>query len=244
MKPSKYITTSFLFLIILISLTSIGFTLGGYKTDPTGDAGVLDVDIVRLDVEGNLLKITLAKTPEINESEHTWYTYNIFVDCDGSTTPALNPDVYEYVGHFKWYYSGGQWYNDSYLMCTRFWVDSDHDIHEDGQRFWNKVTETWQVSDPDQQTADVSGNTISFDITTALYRIHFPQFYFFQAFATSGKDLQVNDTAPNTGWVDENSGAPPYSPNPSATLPSISILLSLTLISVVTISVKFIRKKK
>jgi hypothetical protein len=110
--------------------------------------------------------------------------------------------------------------------------------------YWNKVTETWVASDPDQITADLSGNTISFDITTALYRIHFPEFHFFQAFATAGKALQTNDTAPNTGWVDENSGAPPYSPNPSATLPSISILLCILFISFVATSVSIIRKKK
>jgi len=244
MKPFKYLTTSFLFFILLISLTSIGFTMGGYKTDPTGDAGLLDVDIVRLDVEGNLLKITLAKTPELNESLYTWYTYNIFVDCDGSATPSLSDTVWEYVGHFKWRWITDHWTNDSYLMASRYWVDSDHQKHEDGTRYWDKVLEQWVVADPDQQTADVSGNTISFDITKALYRIHYPQLYFFQAFATSGKNLQVNDTAPNTTWVDENSGAPPYSPDPSASLPGIGILLSLAFITFTAFSVKLKRKKK
>ena len=243
MKMSKYIPSIFLLIVFFFSLLSLQFTIAGYKNDTTGDVDLADIDIIRLDVEGDLLKITLATTPEINESEHIFYTYNIFVDCDGSATPEYDTGVYEYVAHFKWYYTGGMWRNDSYLMATRYWVDSNHQKHEDGVRWWDKELDQWTVNDPNQTTADVSGNTISFDITTALSRIHYPQVYFFQAWAATGVDLYTNDTAPNSGWVDENSGIPPYSPNTSSTLNSTGILFSIVFLFLVASSV-FDRKRK
>lgn len=245
MKLPKYVSSTFFFFLLLFSLISFKFTIAGYKTDTVGDTDLADIDITRLDVEGDLLKITLATTPEIDENEHLFYTYNIFVDCDGSETPEYDTSVYEYVAHFKWYYTGGMWRNDSYLMATRYWVDSDHQKHEDGVRWWDKELEQWLAVQPDQMTAEVSGNTISFDITTALYRIHYPHLYFFQAWATAGVDLYTNDTAPNSGWVDENSGMPPYSPNTntSATLNSTGTLFGIVFIFIVASSI-FERKKK
>ena len=178
----------------------------GYGTDPNGDSEVADVDIIRLDVGITQLKITLAKAPVPNNTEHIWYTYNIFVDTSGSTEQSTSDEVWEYCAHFKWYYTSGSWLNDSYFCASRYWINDNYQ-KQTGAWWWNPQTKTWLVNDPDLDIAVINANTISFDITDAI-QYEGPAgtdaFKWIKAFANGGVDLAVNDTAPNNGWIGQN----------------------------------------
>jgi len=206
MKNLFNIKNLLLIFLMMTILPSITLIKAGYGTDPNGDSEVSDVDIIRLDVGITQLKITLAKTPSLNHTEHSWYTYNVFVDTSGSATPSTSDEVWEYCAHFKWYYTNGSWFNESYFCTSRYWINDNYQ-KQTGAWWWNIQTKTWVASDPNQDVAVVSANTISFDITDAI-QYEGPAgtdaFKWIKAFGNGGVDLVVKDTAPNSGWIGQN----------------------------------------
>lgn len=205
MNRFKHIVLLFTFFLIALSGLQIVFTSAGVTTDPTGDSADPNVDIIEVEVSEDILRISLAQTPVITESTSP-LTYNIWVDTNGDPEPdtdTYSHEVFEYVAHFKWYSSGGQWFNDSYLWAFRYYIDESGTKHE-GNWYWNKELTQWEPTENDQQIATVNANKISFDITEAINREQpLGSGIVIQAVANAGTGLVVQDIAPNTGWVDE-----------------------------------------
>lgn len=198
-------------LLIILFLTNISFGFAGYKTDPVGDTTVQGVDITRVDISKKELKITLAEAPVLNEGETTIFTYNLWIDTSNEDpnpdTTTWSSEVYEYIAHFKYYYTGGQWRNESYLKANRYYLTSDGGEKQEGSFWWNANTKSWQNSDPAIDFAEVIGSTITFDTEGALYREQpLGTGYVIQGVANAGADLVIEDIGPNSGWVDEFDG--------------------------------------
>ncbi|NHJ06096.1 MAG: hypothetical protein EAX90_14815 [Candidatus Heimdallarchaeota archaeon] len=253
MKKNRIISFT-LFFLIIISLSSITFTFAGWKNDTIGDADAPMVDITKLEVTEDLLKITLNGQINLSEVPGIAITYNIWVDTSAGAydpdTETWDPDhtLYEYVAHFDYFKSGGVWYNHSYIWAFRYYLDSSAGTKHEGQWWWDKAQNKWVDSDPQQQIAIVSGNTISFDITNAIFREEpLGTGVVVQGVANSGFGI-VDDIAPNTGagWVDEFDnlcGDGPGTGTTSNSLPNISFIFSFVFLGFIITGLKITRKK-
>ena len=259
---------AFLLTLFAFSLLNINLTLGGWETDPTGDAGGIsacDITQVNVDVtyhshptdDDITLKITLAAEITINLSAvYSWYDYSFYVDTslsDNPDTTALAGDdsIYEYRALLGRKYNNNTkvWSNTSSLYCTRYYYTGDGSGKTMGSFYWNPNTDTWQASDPLIDFGQVIGNTIVWDVTGAIYREQpIGTGYVVQGVATASYGLVVKDEALESGWVDEFDNCCP-TPNTSTTpttpsLPSIGFLFSIVFIGLVASSIAIIRKRK
>ena len=253
MKRHKLIPLIFLLTILVITLANVSITLGGWRTDTTGDSDDPYTDIVKLEISQTILKITLDEAPVLDEAEATIYTYNIWVDTSNEDTnpdtETWDPDheIYEYLAHFKWYYSSGQWYNDSYLWAYNYYTDESYNQHE-GRWYWDKQASSWSSTEVDQEIAIISGNTISFNVDGAIYREEpLGSGNVVQGVANAGSNLYIDDIAPNSGWVDEFDnmcGPQPTGSNTTNPLPNISFLFSIVFLAIIAANVRIIRNRQ
>ena len=214
---------------------------GGWQNDPLGDSPNPNCDIIKLEITEEELQITLAQTPILNESESVAYFYNIWVDTSGGEyypdTKTWDPDheLYDYVAHFDWHYTNGQWHNDSYLLAFNFYIDEQGTKHE-GTFYWNSILSKWQKDQPDQGVVIVNNNTIIFDINGAINREEpLGTGVVIRAVANAGSGLKIMDIAPNNGWVDEfDNLCKPPSDNTNETAFDLSLMILLPFIISVT----------
>lgn len=238
--------------------------MAGYETDPTGDADGIDIcDITRVDVlvsynshptdDEITLKITLAEDLYFNSSNTGWYDYNFLVDTSlttNSNTSELADTDYEYFAHMDRRYLAGTWYNHTYLMATRYYLTNDGSAKTMGNFWWNPNTDTWEGSDPVIDFAVISGNTVSWDVTGAIFREQpIGTGYVVQGVARTSFGLNVKDQATESGWVDEfdNLCEYPYtntSGTPSLPFPGFEFLISFSAIGFVATAVFIIRRRK
>ncbi|MHA1125204.1 MAG: hypothetical protein ACTSO7_04345 [Candidatus Heimdallarchaeota archaeon] len=221
MKPFKLLSTIVIFTLLAISLNSTSLVLGGWETDPAGDADGYDsCDIlqVNVDVDYNdpeddeiILKITLADNITKNDSlTFNWYDFNFYVDTSLSTcnmTEILGMDggdVYEYRAHLSLYCTSGNWVNSSYLYATRYYYTGDGQGKTMGDFYWNPNTESWQGTDPGLDVAEVIDNTIVWDVTGAIYREQpIGTGYVVQGAVSTSFGWVVRDTSHASDWIDE-----------------------------------------
>lgn len=264
MRRFKIIFTGLLLSMFIFSFINTDFTLAGYQTDPTGDAGGIGAcDITRVDVDVTyhspptddevILKITLAEEITLNESAtFDWFDYNFYVDTSLTTntnTAELTSDDYEYRAYLgrKYTNSTGVWSNTSSLSCTRYYYsDGDGQGKTTGAFYWNPNTNSWQSSDPELDVGEVVGNTIIWDVTGAIYREQpIGTGYVIQGVATAAYNLNVRDRATESGWVDEfdNMCGPGPTTSTNST-PSIAFIGTFTSLLFVLSIVGLYRKKK
>jgi len=265
MKSLKLISSLFLISLFFLTLSNIGFVNAGYQTDPTGDADGIDAcDITRVDVlvsynshpvdDDVTLKITLLEAPLMDASHTVRYDYNFRVDTSLSSEPdttTWSSDVFEYVAHLDCRWVGDTWLNNSYLMANRYYLTSDGSAKVMGTFFWNPNTDSWQASDPDLEVGEVIGNTIQWDVTSAIFREQpIGTGYLIQGVAGAWYGLGLKDIGPNSGWCDEfdNICEYPYSTSPSGTpslpFPGFGFLASFIAIGLVATSTYIIYKRK
>ncbi|NHJ87338.1 MAG: hypothetical protein FK734_17875 [Asgard group archaeon] len=263
MRPTKLFPTIFLIAIFTVSITNISFTLAGYDTDPTGDEGGNSmVDITRIDVavtyhspptdDEVILKITLAD--ELIFDENTsglLYAYNFFIDTDLSTnsnTSLLTVSDYEYHANLLISWSSDQWFYHSYLMATRYYYTGDGQGKTMGTYYWNPNTDSWQGTDPQLEVAVISGNTVSWDVTHAIFREQpIGTGYVIQGAASTNYNLNTAmDYAKASGWVDEfdNMCVNPGSNTSTPSLPAPGVLFSIVFIGLLTSGLAIIKKRK
>jgi len=249
MKPQRILLLTFCTLLLGTTIANFQLAFAGWKTDPTGDVTKSYVDITKVTISKTTLQIELAASPYYNDSnQNLWRDYNIWIDTsnedDSPDTTSWSQEVYEYNAHFNCRYSGGQWLNTSYLWAFRYYLTQDGGSKITGSYFWDG--DSWVGSDPNVDLAVVSGNTITFNIDGAIFREQpLGTGYVIQGVANSGMNLQLEDIAPDYGWVDEfdNMCIPPSS-NTSNPLPAPGLLLSTVFLSIVVSTAIILKKKK
>lgn len=266
MKQSNIIAITFLLTFFAFSMLNIGLSSGGWETDPTGDAGVYsscDITKVNVDVtyhshpedDDITLMITLAQEITINTSSlYSWFDYNFYVDTslsDNTNTSELTDQDYEYRAHLGRKYNNdtGVWTNTSSLYCTRYYYTGDGLGKTMGSFYWNPNTDSWQATNPELEVGQVIGNTIVWDVTSAIYREQpIGTGYVVQGVATASYNLNVKDVALESGWVDEFDNCCPTpgtsTPTGTPTLPSIGFLFGIVSISLTALSVGIIRNRR
>jgi len=264
MKPFKLLSTIFIFTILAFSFTNTSFVLGGYETDPAGDADGYDsCDIIQVNVDVDynspeddeiILKITLADNITVNDSlTFNWYDFNFYVDTSLSTNSNTSdlltmdgPDIYEYRAHLSLYCSSGSWSNSSYLYATRYYYTGDGQGKTMGDYYWNPNTESWQETDPGLDVAEVIGNTIVWDVTGAIYREQpIGTGYVVQGAVSTSFGWIVRDIAKESGWVDEFDNCCVYPTGSSTPLfPAAGFLASFAFLAAVTLITIVYKKKR
>ena len=253
--------------LFALTLLNINFSLAGYEEDPTGDAdGINACDITQVNVDVSYhsppvddevtLKIILLEAPLIDENHTIRYDYNFYVDTslsDNSNTTDLwglgGTDIYEYIAHLDCRWVSESWLNSSYLMCTRYYyTGGDGGTKVDGSFFWNPNTESWQASDPGLPVGEVIGNTIVWDVTSAIYREQpIGTGYVIQGVANAAYGFVVRDYATHSGWVDEFDNMctlPTGTTTPTLPFPSIGVILSMAFLSLIIGTVQIIKRRK
>ncbi|MHA1867084.1 MAG: hypothetical protein ACTSXD_03395 [Candidatus Heimdallarchaeaceae archaeon] len=246
MKPFKVLFV-FLFLLFLL-MPIISNVEAGYGYDPQGDCENVNCDIIKLEVSEDILAISLVQTPKLNESDALIFFYNIWVDTSGEDyspdTETWDPDheLYEYLAHFKWYYTNGEWLNESYLIAFNYYIDDEGEKQE-GVYYWNEELNKWQTENPEQYIAKANNATISFDVTGAIYREEpLGTGVVIQAVANAGSGLTIDDIAPNNGWIDEfDNLCEPPSKNTTNTPIDFTVVLGALVFSFVL--VRRVKKK-
>ncbi|MEA2070531.1 MAG: hypothetical protein U9O98_04500 [Asgard group archaeon] len=254
MKKTKLILLSLTsFLLIATSFINIQTSLAGYRNDTVGDAPDPMADITKLEVTEDLLKLTLNGAFNLTNTTYVSLTYNIYVDTSGGEydpdTTNWDPDheLYEYIAHFDYTKSGGNWFNHSYLWAPNYYIDEGGTKHE-GSWWWDKTLNQWVESDPGQQIASIGTKTISFDISDAIQREEpLGSGVVIRAVANSGLNLYVEDIAPNNGsrlWVDEfdNMCNPPGT-GTTTPLPAINSFIGFTFLTLSVAVIISLRKK-
>lgn len=254
MKRFKIIPIAFIITLLAFSLLNINLSLAGYKTDPTGETAFANCEITRLDIDQDELKITLNTDINVSNGESNWYTYNIWVDTSmddfNPDTTTWSTNVFEYVAHLTVRNISNVWTYTSYLWAFRYYAD-DSGVKHNGEWYWNPNTDTWVASDPGLDVAVVSGNTISFNVTGAIYR-EAPEpcclASIIQGVANAGADESIKDIAPNNGWVTEfdNLSVPPSSntSTPSSPFPGFGFLVSFIAIGFIASSIYIVQRRR
>ncbi|HUT79616.1 MAG TPA: hypothetical protein VMZ29_00320 [Candidatus Bathyarchaeia archaeon] len=261
MRQLRFIPPVFLFIILASSFVNISYIQAGYLTDPTGDASDINAcDITRVDVDVTyhstpvddevILKITLLEAPLIDENHTIRYDYNFWVDTSLSASPdttTWSTDVYEYVAHLTCRWSSDTWLNESYLMASRYYLTGDGSAKVMGTFWWNPNTDSWQASDPDLDVGQVIGNTIVWDVTSAIFREQpVGTGYVIQGVANAAYGIVVKDFAPNNGWCDEfdNMCVLPSSSSGTPSLPGIGFIISFIFIGIITTGITIVSKRR
>ncbi len=255
MRHSKLTFTGLLLFLFIFSSVNISFTLAGWDTDPTGDSDFSICDITRLDVDPDYMKITVAGTIVMNESLAgalgIGFAFNVWIETsqyDNTADLTFSTDNYEYRAHINCKWISDAWQNNSFLMATRYYRESDGGTKTEGTFYWNIQTSAWQVSDPEQDIATIEGNTVTWDTDGAIFRSQpLGTGYVVQGIANSYYLLALKDIGPNNHLVDEFDnmcGPPPTSTTPTNPLPTIGIIGTLTALLFVISIVGLYRKKK
>jgi hypothetical protein len=257
MKRFKIIPLALMLTLLAIPIFSTKPAAAGWLTDPLGDTLLAKCDITRLDVSKEEMKITLASAPYLDENNTVRLDYNVWVNTDtyddDSTSSdeadlTWSSDFYEYLCHLTCRWSGGTWINESRIEAYRFYQTADGSATVDGHFYWNPNTENWQASDPVVDCAVISGNTIIWDVTGAIYRYDYlGTGYPIQGIATTGYGLMLNDTGPNLYMVDEfdNMCSQPTGTNtPTLPFSATSFIVSLAFLATITMVSVIIKKKR
>ncbi|NHJ06097.1 MAG: hypothetical protein EAX90_14820 [Candidatus Heimdallarchaeota archaeon] len=235
--------------------------MAGYQTDPTGDAdGINACDITRVDVEVTynahpvddeiILKITLAEAPLMDENHTVRYDYNFLVDTSLSNEPdttTWSSDVFEYRAHLDCRWVSDEWLNTSYLTAHRYYLTYDGSAKVEGTFYWNPNTDAWQDTIPDIEVGEVIGNTVVWDVTSAIFREQaIGTGYVVQGVANAAYGLIVKDFGPNSGWCDEfdNMCVAPTSNTSTSSLPNIGLIFSIVFLGFIVASINIIHRKK
>ena len=223
MRGKKLVFGLIIQLIITFSLFSLNFSQAGYLTDPTGDAGGINAcDITQVDIlvsynslpvdDDITLKITLLEAPLMDVSHTIRYDYNFRLDTNLSSVPdttTWSSEVFEYVAHLDCRWVSDTWLNTSYLLANRYYLTSDGSAKVMGTYYWNPNTDTWQASNPDLEVGEVIGNTVQWDVTSAIFREQpLGTGYLIQGVAGAWYGFALKDIGPNTGWCDEFDNTP------------------------------------
>lgn len=250
MKRFKIIPLTFMLTLLAISLFNINTATAGWLTDPSGDTTLAKCDITRLDVSKEEMKITFLGNPSLDENNTVRLDYNVWVETsqlDETADLTWSTDSYEYVCHLTCRWSSG-WINESYIQAFRYYQTSDGSAHVEGNYYWNPITDTWVGTNPEVDCAVISGNTISWDVTGAIFREQpLGTGYAVQGIANSNYGLMLNDTGPNTVLVDEFDNMcelPTDTNTPTLPFPATGLIASFVFLASVAIVTTIFRKKR
>ena len=118
-----------------------------------------------------------------------------------------------------------------------------------GTFWWNPNTDSWQGTDPGLEVGEIIGNTVQWDVTSAIFREQpIGTGYVIQGVAGAWYGFALKDIGPNSGWCDEFDNVCPTPPTstgtPSIPLPGFGFLISFVAIGLVAASVFIIKRRK
>ena len=115
-----------------------------------------------------------------------------------------------------------------------------------GTFYWNPLTDSWQGTDPNLDVAVISGNTISWDVSGAIFREDvLGSGYAVQGISKADRGLVNKDIGPNNHLVDEfdNMCTAPTSTNPTNIFPSLGMLFSFVFLGLIISSIYLIKRR-
>ena len=242
--------------MFIISYVNISFTIAGWDTDPTGDSDLAMCDIIRLDVDPDYMKITVADTIVMNDTMSgllgIGLDYNVWIETsqyDDTADLTWDTANYEYIAHLSCKWISDAWVNTSYLQATRYYRESDGGAKTEGTFYWNKATSSWQETDPEQDIATIAGTVITWNTAGAIYRDQpLGTGYVVQGIANANHLLTLKDIGPNNHLVDEfdNMCVPPSTSTttPTNPLPSPGFILSIIFLTFGVSGIMLIRKRR